>query len=199
MDSKTLDLHVHSASGLKDVERHGKNDPFVRFYMGINHDHKDSVKTFAAQNAGVNPVWEQTLHIENLSPDAHVLYLEIMDRDRGGVDDPIAFAAISLSQIENLDGPFSGSFTVYDLEGQPHGTIDLTLRVRNSDEPSLDRENCAGLNRVQGKSLIIPEHRKHMRHLKFKDQLDNVAKLGIGVGLASVAASLLGNDDSEEP
>ncbi|KAG0267305.1 hypothetical protein DFQ27_008865 [Actinomortierella ambigua] len=195
MYNKTLDVHVHSASGLKDVERHGKNDPFVRFYMGVHHDHKDSVKTFAAHNAGVNPVWNQTVHIENLSPDAHVLYLEIMDRDRGGVDDPIAFAAISLSQVENLDGPFSGSFTVYDIEGNPHGSIDLTLRIRSKDEPSLDRDSCAELTRVQGKSLIIPEHKKHMRHLKFKDQLDNVAKLGIGAGLAGMAASLLGRDD----
>ncbi|KAG0224476.1 hypothetical protein BGW42_005073 [Actinomortierella wolfii] len=193
-DSKTLDVHVHSASGLKDVERHGKNDPFVRFYMGIHHDHKDSVKTFTAQNAGVVPVWEQTLHIENLSPDAHVLYLEIMDNDRGGVDDPIAFAAISLSQIEGRTTPFSATFTVYDVDGKPHGTIDLTLLIRSQDEPPLSRDNCVGLTRVKGSSLIIPEHKKHMQHLKFKDTIDNVARLGVGAAIAGVATQLFGKD-----
>ncbi|KAF9973326.1 hypothetical protein BGZ73_003438 [Actinomortierella ambigua] len=186
---RVLDVTVHHAERLKDVERFGKNDPYVRLFTDLRHADK-GVSTFVAKNQGNNPKWGQTLSLENIKDDAQYLYLDVMD-DEKGADEVIGFAAIPLSQVAQHQPPiFAGTFDIYDDKGKAHGTIYLTMRFRHKHEPATTAIH-EGTSKRHGTSVVLDDHYKHIKKLVRKEKLDDTGKVAAGVALMAGAAHLL--------
>ncbi|KAF9120837.1 hypothetical protein BG015_005960 [Linnemannia schmuckeri] len=77
-----LQITIHKAQGLEDVERFGKNDPYARIALDAAVD-ADFQRTKTIPNAGKNVSWEETLTIANFNPQTqHTLFVEVLDRER---------------------------------------------------------------------------------------------------------------------
>ncbi|GJJ72011.1 hypothetical protein EMPS_04368 [Entomortierella parvispora] len=192
----SLEVTIHSAHGLDDVERFGKNDAYTRISLDFKHD-KSFEKTFVHKNGGENPVWNQTLTLKDLKPEYHDLYLEILD-DETTVDAPIAFAAIPLNQVfESPNNTFSGKFDVYTPSGKTKGEINLTIRALQPDESAQGQVSYDGSDR-KGISRIDEAHQKRVKSLKNKETAADVGGVALA-GLAALGAGyLLTKQDSSE-
>jgi Ca2+-dependent lipid-binding protein len=123
----SLKITVHEATHLEDVERFGKNDPYARVSLDIA-DNKHFQKTKTIKNAGKEAAWNQTLTLENFDPHTHeYLYVEILDEE-SLADDPIAYAAIPLSQVTQAQGhAIKGRFNLFTVKDKEKGEILLTI------------------------------------------------------------------------
>lgn len=191
----SLEVTIHSAQNLDDVERVGKNDAYARISLDFKHDHSFQ-KTFVHKNGGENPVWNQTLTLKDLKPEYHELYLEILD-DELTVDAPIAFAAIPLNQVlESPNNTFSGQFDVYTPNGKTKGEVNLTIRVLQPDENGQGQVSYEGSDK-KGTSRIDEEHQKRIKGLKNKERGADVGKAALA-GLAAVGAGYLLNKHHQD-
>ncbi|KAF9973430.1 Extended synaptotagmin-1 [Actinomortierella ambigua] len=135
-DFKILDVTVHRASKLKDVERFGWNDPYVRMFLHHSDPDKAAYRTHTIQNGGRSPVWNSTLTLDYLTEDTKYLFIEILDFEKKRADRLIGFTAIPLQQVRmhNLNHRHTATYDVFDSDGKAHGTISLTLCIRLDDE-----------------------------------------------------------------
>ncbi|KAF9973429.1 hypothetical protein BGZ73_003322 [Actinomortierella ambigua] len=169
---KVLDVTVHQAQDLQNVERHGKQDPYVRLFLGLHDPDKGTVTT-VKKNAGEFPVWEERLTLEHLKDESHVLYVEIMDEEKVA-DRIIAFTAISLSQVrESANHSFTGNFDVYNRDGETRGSITMTLCIRDRDEPAHTHTLNSTFKPHKGKTTIIGEHKKRVGNLVHKKHVSH--------------------------
>ncbi|KAF9577512.1 hypothetical protein BGW38_007230 [Lunasporangiospora selenospora] len=162
----TLDITVHRANGLDDIDKFGGNDPHVFAFINLNETEKGA-KTDAAEDIK-DLKWEQTLRIENLADNTTHVYVEVMD---GGVtsNKPIAYAAIPLSQVGQApDNTFAGEFKMFDKDGRRRGVVILTLRLRKSEDPSNDFEEG---ELQQGISEVHSKHQERFNYLQNKEKL----------------------------
>ncbi|KAF9165242.1 hypothetical protein DFQ27_008866 [Actinomortierella ambigua] len=193
---RILDVTVHHADRLKDVERFGDNDPYVRLFTDLHHPDK-GVRTFVAKDQGKNPKWGQTLSLENIKDDAQYLYLDVMD-DEKGADEVIGFAAIPLAQIAQLQPPvFAGTFDIYDEKGKAHGTIYLTMRFRRKNEPATTAVH-EGSSQRHGISVVMEDHKKHIKKLIRREHLDDTGKVAAGAAMVAGALHLLHKHSDED-
>ena len=193
----SLEVTIHSAHDLDDVERFGKNDAYARISLDYKHD-KSFQKTFVHKNGGENPVWNQTLTLKDLKPEYHELYLEILD-DEKTIDAPIAFAAIPLNQVlESPNNTFSGKFDVYTPNGKTKGEISLTIRALQAGEDARGQVSYDGSNQ-KGVSRIDEAHQKRVKALKNKEAAADVGGVALA-GLAVIGAGYLATkqDGSEK-
>ncbi|KAF9953927.1 hypothetical protein BGZ72_005056 [Mortierella alpina] len=176
----SLKITVHKAEKLDDVEAMGKNDPYAQFSLDFKNNelfkkHKTSVK----KNAGKNPEWNETISIEEFDPTQHhELYVEILESDIG-MDPPIGFCAIPLSQVTKAEGHvFKGEFGLFTPSGKEKGTVSLTIAMVNAGQPA----PTSNAVEVKGLSQIVTDHKKRIETMKTHEK----------VGDAATAAALLG-------
>lgn len=180
----TLDVRVIAAHDLKNTETFGKQDPYVT--LGFNEAGKGFVKTYVAQDAGVNPQWNQGFSIPVQGND---LFVELYDQETTG-DDVIGFAAIPIAQLHPLPGSsINGWFQLYSTDkAKPKGEINLILTLRPAVQSGYPNEQS-----VKGQSY---PHQAQVKRLKSKETANLAADIGIGVlgaGLA-VGAGFLGKN-----
>ncbi|KAG0226659.1 hypothetical protein BGW42_003489 [Actinomortierella wolfii] len=156
-----LDVTVHRANKLKDVERFGWNDPYVRFFLHHSDPDKAAFRTHTIQNGGRSPVWNTTLTLDYLTEETKYLFLEILDFEKKRADRLIGFAAIPLVQVRkhNLNHRYTATYDVFDADGKAHGTISLSLRIRLDDDCQEDEFKFdEKVHKEKGLSLIEDEH-----------------------------------------
>ncbi|KAG0049607.1 hypothetical protein BGZ83_005564 [Gryganskiella cystojenkinii] len=189
-NQSSLEVTIHSAHDLDDVERVGKNDAYARISLDYTNSHSFQ-KTSTHKNGGSNPKWDQTLTLKGVNADDHSLYLEILDAEVG-VDAPIAFAEIPLQQVaKSPNHTFQGKFEVYTPNGKTKGDVSLTIRILQPGQEPQGQVTWEGSERT-GTSRIDDGHQKRMKSLK---NLERAADVGQGAlaGLAAVGAGFLMN------
>ncbi|KAJ8651416.1 hypothetical protein O0I10_013043 [Lichtheimia ornata] len=163
-----LTLLVNSASNLVDVEKFGKNDPYLQFTVNYQ-DPNTFQKTATQKNAGKNCSWNQSF---TLPMGGQELYIEVMDAERAGFDEVIGFAAIPLNQV----GPqgLNAVFPIYTVSNKPAGEVHLTFG------------NGAMQPVTQGHSYVNEGHQKRVKGLRNKAVASDAAvggAIALGVGL----------------
>ncbi|KAI9269266.1 C2 domain-containing protein [Phascolomyces articulosus] len=177
--SSGLTVTFHSASNLKNVEKLGKQDPYVQFSYDFS-DSKSFQKTFTHNDGGKSAQWNQTFQLPNTgAPD---LFIEVMDKENTGSDELIGFAAIPLRQIP-LGQPLSANFTIYDVKSQSAGEVQITF--------STNPQQQGGQPQGQGQSYVHEGHLKRCKSLRNKGIATDVGAVAVGGALA-VGAGLLG-------
>ncbi|KAG0205276.1 hypothetical protein BGX28_003078 [Mortierella sp. GBA30] len=189
----SLAVVVHKAEHLHDVEFLGKNDPYVQVTFNYKDDHSFK-KTTIKKKAGKHAEWEETLILENYTPNQqHVLYVEVID-DEVGFDAPIGFTDIPLNQIPSIPNqPFRGLFDLYKPDGKQKGTVSLTLITVPAGQhaPNVD------VPEVKGRTEIESEHEKHVQSLKSKHKVGNIGTAAAIIG--GIAAVKAVHDQRNKP
>ncbi|KAF9931729.1 Serine/threonine-protein phosphatase 2B catalytic subunit alpha [Linnemannia zychae] len=182
----TLKITVHEASDLEDVERFGKNDPYVRVAVDIGKN-AHFEKTKVVKNAGKKAAWNETLTIQNFKPQEHPeLYVEVMD-DETLADEPIGYCAIPLYQVLSAPGhAIRGHFHIFNMKGKEKGEVFLTIAVI-----APGAAEAHPTTEIRGTSHIITAHEHRMKSLKQKESASDGAALAAGIGLAVGAKFLL--------
>ncbi|KAF9186605.1 hypothetical protein BGZ51_001860 [Haplosporangium sp. Z 767] len=164
--TRTLKITVHRAEKLEDVERFGKNDPYVQAGLDLTNP-KTFVKTTVMKNAGKNPEWNQTLTLEGYDPSVHKeVFVEIFD-DETAVDEPIGFLAIPLYQVvQAANYIFKGRFDVFTPSGKEKGHIILTLAIVNPGEPAPH----VSVPEVQGQAQVVDAHQLRIKSIQNKER-----------------------------
>ncbi|KAG0226658.1 Extended synaptotagmin-1 [Actinomortierella wolfii] len=193
MSGKLLDVTVHRAYKLEDVDKMGKNDPYVIVYTDLKDIKGSGAQTRALKNEK-NPVWNETFTLENIGPNTRYLYVDIMDKEIG-IDEPIGYGAIPLDQVERANGHrFDGSFGMFNHDGKPRGAIDLTLILRNRGEPQQSAHFDENKLR-EGVSVSDKAHKDHIKSLERKEHLgDLVQVMALAGGLYAAKKMLSGGD-----
>jgi len=174
----TLKITVHEASKLEDVERFGKNDPYVQVSLNFK-DKKSYQKTKTIDNAGKEAAWNQTLTLENYDPQQQPeLYVEIFDEETGP-DEPIAFAAVPLHQVLSAQGhAIRGRFDLFNDDGKLKGEILLTIVVIAPGQTEGHRPT----SEIRGQSQIVTEHLNHIKSLERLEKGADAAKIALVAG-----------------
>ncbi|KAF9165241.1 hypothetical protein DFQ26_000399 [Actinomortierella ambigua] len=191
---KFLDITVFRAIKLEDVDKFGGNDPYVFVFTDIDEP-KIGAKTHVSKE-GKNPKWNQQLHLENLTDRTQYVYLEVMD-DETGTDEPIAFAAVPLSQIRDAPGDrLQGEFNLFNKDGQAKGKIVLGLRLRNPSDLPIEEEEGA---LVEGVSQVVGKHQERFKKMVFKENLEDGGKAVLtGLALLGAGAKLFAKPQKKE-
>ncbi|KAG0291494.1 hypothetical protein BGZ96_005133 [Linnemannia gamsii] len=156
-----LQITIHKAEGLEDVERFGKNDPYTRVLLDTGI-HSDSQRTKTIPNAGKNVSWEQKIIIADFNyKTQHTLFVEVLDKERHD-DELIAFTGIPLQQVLSAPGQsFRGRFDLYKHIGNKKGVIFLSIGVI----PSGETDPVLPGNEVQGQSQFYSAHNERLKQL----------------------------------
>ncbi|KAF9112573.1 hypothetical protein BGX27_003164 [Mortierella sp. AM989] len=179
--SKSLQIIAHGAEDLEDVERMGKNDPYVRFSFDFK-DKNSFQRSKSIKNAGKNVEWNETFILENYNPN-QTLFVEVIDNE-ATIDQPISFTDIPLSQLSQApDQTLKGRFDLYRTSDKPKGAISLTLIVLNAGE---SQRSATSAHEVRGTTQVVVDHQK-----AFKSAI-NKEKAGDGAALIAAGAFAFG-------
>ncbi|CAB4381485.1 unnamed protein product [Rhizophagus irregularis] len=112
-----LKLTIFNARGLRNAERFGTSDPYVKVKA---HGNIELVKTKVIDDS-LNPAWNET-HFLILTTLSEFLRLEIWDFNGMSKDKPLGTSNFELNSL--LENPKQESITSEVLyEGKPHGEI----------------------------------------------------------------------------
>ncbi|KAF9974498.1 hypothetical protein BGZ73_002094 [Actinomortierella ambigua] len=165
---KILDVTVHSADKLQQIDWLDRNDPYVRLYLDLNHV-EDGALTQTVEGGGKRPEWHQTVSLKHLKDTSKYLYLEIMDEDTK-IDELIAYAAIPLDQVTKAPNHrYAGKFDVYNRDGRAHGHITLTLRIRKIDE-QVHEAKVEESTVTKGISQVEADHQKRIQQILHRER-----------------------------
>ncbi|KAF9112574.1 hypothetical protein BGX27_003165 [Mortierella sp. AM989] len=193
----SIQVYVHSAGHLEDVERFGKNDPYARVMLDLE-DKATFVKTSTKKNAGTNPEFNQSLLISSYNADRNEkLYIELLDEETTA-DEPIAFAAIPLNQVKSSPNQIlKGKFDLYTADGKQRGTITLTIAILAFGQEQHSHD--AGGQEIKGYSEIDTEQQKRIKSLQNKERAGDLAvAAAIGGGLFAAKSALGGKEEKKE-
>lgn len=150
--TRTLNVELISASGLKDTELIGKSDPYVVLSIG-----KTERKSKVAKDQPSTPAWNETFTLPVLDTELDTdLKVVIKNDDTLGRDEEMAHTLIPLALIHG--GSHSASAFPLELKGKPHGEIILSLSFEGEGHGT--HHEAHGLaEQVQGLSVDEqPEH-----------------------------------------
>ncbi|KAI8143714.1 C2 domain-containing protein [Fennellomyces sp. T-0311] len=182
----TLSLNIVSAQDMPDVEKFGKQDPYVQFTLNLN-DKNSFQKTFVQEDAGKSATWNQSFELKLVGEPE--LFVEVMDKEKG-VDEIIGFCAIPINQVAQAPGgTMNGRFNLFLVNGENAGSIDIGMTVQGFNSPP---GNQNSQQKVQGRSYISEEHLKRLKSMKHKAFAGDVGTAVLGGALA-VGAGFLGN------
>ncbi|KAF9147628.1 hypothetical protein BG015_010704 [Linnemannia schmuckeri] len=186
-----LEVTVHSARGLKDVERFGKNDAFARISVDVDNSKQyEKFKTEVKKNSGSDPSWEQSFDIREVEDKHTDLYVEVLDDDNGA-DAPIAFAAIPLQQVKEAPNQsLSALYDLYNDHGVAQGQISLTIRIVQPGQVSSGNITYDG-NFNKGLSRVDEEQKKRFKKLRLKETATDVGGATVLGGIAALGAGFL--------
>jgi len=152
MATRTLNVEVIGASGLKDTEFIGKSDPYVVLSIG-----KEQRKSKVAKDQPETPVWNETLSLPVVDTDADVeLLIRILNDDRLGRDEEMGRVVIPVSLV--YGGGYSASIFPLELKGKPHGEIQLSLSFEGEDYQGHREEHHGLTEKVEGLYVGEKEH-----------------------------------------
>ncbi|KAG0300210.1 hypothetical protein BGZ97_003340 [Linnemannia gamsii] len=188
-----LEVTIHSAHDLKDVEHLGKNDPYARISLEVdNSKFYDKFKTNVINNSGNDASWEETFELREVKDDHNTLYVEILDSEKGA-DAPIAFTAIPLNQVkESHNQSLSARYDLYNGHGLPQGEVSLTIRIVNPGQESSGRITYDGSFK-KANSVVDEEQKKRFKKLILKEKAADVGGAAALGGFAALGAGLLAN------
>ncbi|KAF8943563.1 hypothetical protein BGZ47_005303 [Haplosporangium gracile] len=186
-----LEVTVHSAHDLKDVERFGKNDAFTRLSVDVDNSKQyEKFKTEVKENSGSEPSWEQSFDIREVEDRHTDLYVEVLDSEKGA-DAPIAFTAIPLAQVKVAPNhSLSALYDLYNDHGVAQGQISLTIRIVQPGEVSSGRITYDG-NFSKGLSRVDEEQKKRFKKLRLKETAADVGGAAFLGGVAALGAGFL--------
>ncbi|KAF9214511.1 hypothetical protein BGZ59_003577 [Podila verticillata] len=189
----SIEVIVHRADDLDDVEHMGKNDPYVQITTDLT-DKKSFKETTVKKNAGRKAEWDERIIIDAYNPEhEHYLYVEVFDKDVG-IDPPIGFTAIPLAQVQQApQHALKGEFQLYTPKGKEKGTVLLSIFIVSGGAaaPNLS------LQQVRGRTEIVSDQKKRIEHLKTNEKVSDLAAAG------AILAGLYGakklHDASKKP
>jgi Ca2+-dependent lipid-binding protein len=148
--TRTLNVEVISASGLKNTELFGKSDPYVVLSVG-----KTQKKSTVAKDQPTTPAWNETFTLPVLEADTD-LSVTIKNDVTLGRDEDMGHILIPLSLIQG--GSYSASVFPLELKGKTHGEIILSLSFEGEGHQA--HHEAHGLaEQVEGLSVVdTPEH-----------------------------------------
>ncbi|KAF9898518.1 Cytosolic phospholipase A2 zeta [Lobosporangium transversale] len=188
--SQSLQVTIHQASQLDDVEAFGKNDPYAR--VTLDFERKELYqKTATKKNAGNDVEWNQTVVLSDYEPSQHhYLYVEVLD-DETGADAPIGFAAIPLSQVRSAPNEtLRAKYDLYTPSGKEKGTITLTIQALQPGEQASHSTHSGP--EVKGQSQIVTEHHDKVKSQRNKERATDAAVAAGAAGVLGLAGALLG-------
>ncbi|CAG8444217.1 9112_t:CDS:10 [Funneliformis mosseae] len=147
-----LKLNIHSARGLRNADRFGSSDPYVKLAI---HGNQELAKTKVIEDS-VDPIWNET-HFLILSTLNEVLRLELWDFNGLSKDKPLGIATFELKTLlTNPDQENTTSPVLY--EGKPHGEIQFDaiwypVAEINDEEPLESNVGVLRFNIHQAKDL----------------------------------------------
>ncbi|KAG0038018.1 hypothetical protein BGZ82_001307 [Podila clonocystis] len=191
--TQTIHVIVHSAESLDDVEHLGKNDPYVQLTTDLTDKHAFK-KTTTKKNAGRNANFEEHLILESYNPaNDHYLYVEVLEEDTG-IDPPIGFTAIPLSQVtQAAQHAFKGEFQLYTPKGKEKGTVTLSIFVVAAGQPAPQ----VHLTKVNGRTEIVSDQKKRIETLKTNEKVSDAGTAALILGGLFAAKKI--HDASKKP
>ncbi|KAH0476679.1 MAG: hypothetical protein KVP17_000913 [Porospora cf. gigantea B] len=155
------DFCVQVISGHNLTLDHGKKekiDPYVVVRYG-----KEEHKTEALNDAGSNPVWDETLRFDHRG-NVESLELEVYDKDRFSKDDFLGSVVLPLSSLYERGWNSEDQYVVLDAEGNSVGQLRLgfdfssseTLSPAGRELPSYLRIRVDEWSLKGGKSSLVP-------------------------------------------
>jgi Ca2+-dependent lipid-binding protein len=152
MATRTLNVEIIGASGLKDTELIGKSDPYVVVSVG-----KTERKSKPAKDQAETPAWNETFSLPVLDTDTELL-VRILNDDTMGRDEEMGHAVVPLSLIHG--GSHSASTFPLELKGKPHGEIKMSLSFEGEGHQAHRETESHGLaEKVQG--LFVGDKKDH--------------------------------------
>ncbi|KAF9165952.1 hypothetical protein BGX21_000532 [Mortierella sp. AD011] len=191
----TINIFVHGANHLEDVERFGKNDPYAQFTLNFE-DKSFFQKTATKKNAGSDVEWDQEVNLDYYNPEEHNnLYVEIYDEE-ASVDAPIGFAAIPLRQVRDAaHHSYKARYELFRPNGDQKGTIDLTISILKPGQEA--RAATAGKPEEKGFSELDAQHQHHIKNKRNLERAADAATLLAGV--AALAGAKAAYDHTKKP
>ncbi|SAL99964.1 hypothetical protein [Absidia glauca] len=184
-ESQTLIVNAVGANFLKDGQKIGTQDPFMRFGLNLE-DKKSFQKTYTAKNGGKTPSWNQSFTL-SLSGEQH-LYIEVLDEETTS-SALIGFAAIPINQVVYAQGAsLNGLFEVYDVKSNVVGEVNLVLQAKGFENSSNEQPQS---NPIRGTSIVHEEHQKQCKSMRTKEHATEAGVAVLGGALA-IGAGLLG-------
>lgn len=151
MATRTLNVEVIGASGLKDTELIGKSDPYVVVSIG-----KEQRKSKPAKDQAQTPEWNETFHLPLLDTDTELL-VRVLNDDKFGRDEEMGRAVVPLSAIHG--GSHSASTFPLELKGKPQGEIKMSLSFEGEGHQDHHEEHHGLSEKVGG--LFLGEKKDH--------------------------------------
>ncbi|KAG0239806.1 C2 domain-containing protein [Mortierella sp. GBAus27b] len=196
MTGHSLYIHVRKATDLKDVERLGKNDPYVVLF--INRDDKSSYrKTSTKKNAGSHAEWDEVAVLENYEASRHTeLFVRVLDAEKL-VDEPIGYNTIPLNQVNDAEHrSYKARFPLFLADGKQKGYIHLTITVIPSEHAgaTITNDNAE----AEGHAILGEQQQKD---IKAKEREEDATQVAAGLALlggAIAAKSLLGGSKDKK-
>ncbi|KAG0030489.1 hypothetical protein BGZ81_002594 [Podila clonocystis] len=191
--TQTIHVIVHRAESLDDVEHLGKNDPYVQLTTDLTDKHAFK-KTTTKKNAGRNADFEEHLILESYNPEHdHYLYVEVLEQDTG-IDPPIGFTAIPLSQVtQAAHKAFKGEFQLYTPKGKEKGTVTLSIFIVAAGSPAPQVQ----LTEVKGRTEIVSDQKKRIETLKTNEKVSDAGTAALILGGLFAAKKI--HDASKKP
>ena len=93
--SCVLKVYLSHGSGLKQMDRNGKSDPYVDFTLGVATHRSKTVKR------NLSPKWNECFEFSGQFPDliGHPLMVQVHDADTFTRDDKLGHAEVSLYEL----------------------------------------------------------------------------------------------------
>lgn len=169
--SRSLIVTAVGAKLEKDIEKFGKQDPYLRASLFLEETYQ---RTETHKNGGKEPSWDnQVLQFElNGEPD---LFVEIMD-DEKGVDAIIAYTTIPINQVVSAPGAaIDGTFTLYDREGEATGKVHLILQAQGFQNSSDQKPEYPS----SGQAVFNEEQKNRANRIHRKEKGSELAAAGL--------------------
>jgi len=133
-DSLKLEVEVVRGHDLKPMDRSGLSDPYVKLRIGNQKQKTTSIKQT------LHPVWKETMAFDNVSS-KYTLELRVLDKDKWRKSEFMGQCKISLEQVLDNQGCFTGWFSLWDekYENREIGTIHLRLALVDPKKTKVNR------------------------------------------------------------
>ncbi|KAF9436589.1 hypothetical protein BGZ76_003501 [Entomortierella beljakovae] len=190
-----IQVNVFSAEEMKDVERMGKNDPYVTLTLDLKN--KDSfVKTAIKKNAGKEATWNETLFLENYDPNRHnELFVNVLD-DESLADEPIGFTAIGLNQVSNAPGKaLKAKYELNMTNGKQKGFITIEVIVLHPGEQARALSQAQA---ARGNSQLNGAQQDYIKGLERKEKAGDAAAAAAIVGGLFAAKGMMGGKKEQK-
>ncbi|KAI5081581.1 hypothetical protein GOP47_0001324 [Adiantum capillus-veneris] len=147
MPEGNLEVELLRAYGLKDVEAMGKSDPYAVLTCGNAPKQQSKV----LQDAGGNPVWNETFNMELKGGDnPPELLISLFDKEKKGKDEPMGTVRVPLATVYSQKQVPPTKYKVQLASGKFYGEIELRLKF----SPKQTKKGTLQVKLVEGRDLV---------------------------------------------